>query len=53
MNDATHEGMVIFEVRRIDTGKVVAAYECCDPECARLLAAGEYGGDPEDYEASN
>lgn len=49
MTEPTHEGMTIFRVRHIETGEEVE-YECLDEGCARLLAAGDHGGDPEDWE---
>jgi hypothetical protein len=51
MTDPTNEGMTFFSVRRIDSEETPEhEYECLDEGCARLLAAGEHGGDPEDYE---
>lgn len=49
MTDATKPGMVVFQVRSIESREVYE-YECLDSGCARLLAAGDHGGDPEDYE---
>lgn len=49
MTDPTHVGMAIFRVRHIETGEE-ADYECLDEGCARLLAAGDHGGEPEDWE---
>lgn len=49
MNEPTYDGMTIVHIRHVATGAEYE-YECLDEGCARLLAAGDHGGDPEDYE---
>ena len=48
MDNPTQDGMMIFRVRNIETGDE-CEYECCDEGCARMLAAGDLGGDPENW----
>ena len=45
---ATNQGMVDVELENMDTGEVVT-YEVADIQCARMLAAEDHGGDPEDW----
>lgn len=48
MTNISPHGMTDFNLTNRETGEFVM-YRALDPECAKMLAAEDHGGEPEDW----